>query len=93
MSRCIATENLEIHHKRRNGGNDINNAQVLCQSCHENTTTYGKQGESPPDFSSKIKELALKRAMNRCECEKPECHIGDDEITKAVIEASPKYNL
>jgi 5-methylcytosine-specific restriction endonuclease McrA len=80
MSRCKATEDLEIHHKRRDGGNDIENAQVLCQSCHVNTSTYGIEGKSPPEFSSKTKEKALIRAGNRCECKKDGCHSGDEEL-------------
>jgi len=80
MSRCINTENLEVHHKRRDGGNGIENAQVLCQSCHENTSTYGMEGKSPPEFSTKTKEGALLRAENRCECEKEGCHMSDEEI-------------
>jgi len=31
MSRCTRTANLEFHHKNRNGSNDIENAEVLCQ--------------------------------------------------------------
>jgi 5-methylcytosine-specific restriction endonuclease McrA len=86
MSRCNITQELEVHHKRRDGGNDIENAEVLCQSCHENTSTYGVEGKSPPAFSDETKKEALKRAGNRCECEKEGCHIGDDDL-KFVKEA------
>jgi hypothetical protein len=88
MSRCNATENLEIHHKRRNGENGIDNAQVLCQACHENTSTYGEEGKSPPAFSGDTKKAALKRAGNRCECEKDNCHKDSEKQArqKAIIE-------
>jgi hypothetical protein len=85
MGRCTATTNLEIHHKQRNGGNGIENAQVLCQSCHENTPSYGTPGQSPPEFSSQTKEAALKRAGNRCECEKTGCH-DSNGLSKTIVE-------
>ena len=34
MTRCTRTTNLEVHHKNRNVGNGINNAEVLCHDCH-----------------------------------------------------------
>ena len=82
MSRCGSTENLEVHHKRRDGGNDIGNAEVLCQKCHENTSTYGVHGDKPPEFSASIKEEALKRVGNRCECERTECHTNNETINR-----------
>lgn len=94
MSRCSATKNLEVHHKRRDGGNGIGNAQVLCQHCHENTSSYGTQGKSPPEFSSETKKAALERAENQCECEKDDCHSTNG--TKAIIETlrkAGKYQL
>ena len=30
MSQCTRTNNLEVHHKRRDGGNGLDNAEVLC---------------------------------------------------------------
>ena len=68
MSRCTRTTNLEVHHKRRDGGNGIDNAEVLCGQCHQATSTYGVPGETPPPFSLLTKYEALKRAGNRCEC-------------------------
>lgn len=68
MTRCSETRNLEIHHIRRDGGNDLSNAQVLCKKCHAATTTYGTSGKSPEPFSEDVKNKALKRANNRCEC-------------------------
>jgi 5-methylcytosine-specific restriction endonuclease McrA len=68
MSRCTRTSNLEIHHIRRDGGNDIFNAQVLCQQCHSATHTYGIQGPIPPSFPEDVKKRALIRAGHQCEC-------------------------
>jgi len=74
MARCVRTQNLEVHHKRIDGGNDLGNAQVLCKDCHVNTSTYGSTGhKSPPPFDVGTKESALKRAGNRCECDKGDC--------------------
>jgi 5-methylcytosine-specific restriction endonuclease McrA len=74
MGRCKATKNLEVHHKRRDGGNGINNAMVLCEDCHINTSTYGTPGNSPPPFSADVKVQALKNAGHQCECRKDNCH-------------------
>lgn len=37
MSRCTRTTNLEVHHKRKDGGNDLTNAQVLYQKWRSET--------------------------------------------------------
>lgn len=68
MARCARTRSLEVHHRRRDGGNDIGNAAVLCETCHEATSTYGVPGISPPAFSQAIKLQALINSGNRCEC-------------------------
>ncbi len=68
MARCTTTNNLEIHHIRRDGGNDLSNAQVLCQKCHVATHTYGTPGHSPLSFPQDVKDKALKRAGHQCEC-------------------------
>lgn len=73
MARCNSKTNLEVHHKRRDGGNDLDNAEVLCHDCHVNTDTYGKEGDSPKSFTQKIKEEALERAENMCECKRTGC--------------------
>lgn len=75
MARCTRTRSLEVHHKRRDGGNDLGNAIVLCQSCHAKTSTYGAPGKTPPAFDQATKEKALKRANNQCECTSMQgCH-------------------
>ncbi|MCL2722482.1 MAG: hypothetical protein FWD47_14220 [Treponema sp.] len=75
MTRCKATRNLEVHHIRVDGGNGKENARVLCQPCHENTSSYGSTGhKSPPPFSETTKAEALRHSGNRCECEKQNCH-------------------
>lgn len=68
MTRCTRTTNLEAHHIRRDGGNGIDNAKILCQKCHAATHTYGIPGKSPEPFPEYIKELALSKAGYRCEC-------------------------
>jgi len=75
MARCHRTWGLEVHHKRRDGGNGIANAEVLCKDCHAATSTYGSPGKSPEPFSQETKDKALKNAGNRCECTKTGgCH-------------------
>jgi len=75
MTRCTRTNNLEVHHKRRDGGNGLDNAEVLCSRCHAETSTYGTPGDSPPPFSEEAKKAALRRARNRCECARASgCH-------------------
>jgi 5-methylcytosine-specific restriction endonuclease McrA len=75
MNRCKSTTGLSVHHIRRDGGNEISNAKVLCGPCHENTSTFGTPGESPPPFSKATREQALKNAGNRCQCTSPSgCH-------------------
>lgn len=68
MARCTRTRDLEVHHIRRDGGNDISNAEVLCQPCHKATLTYGIPGKTPPPFSEQVKQEALKNAHNQCQC-------------------------
>jgi 5-methylcytosine-specific restriction endonuclease McrA len=68
MGRCTRTTNLEIHHIRRDGGNGLDNAKVLCQKCHAATHSYGTPGKTSPDFSQDTKDKALRRAGNQCEC-------------------------
>jgi 5-methylcytosine-specific restriction endonuclease McrA len=68
MPRCKRKVTLEVHHKRRDGGNGLNNAEVLCERCHAATSTYGVQGTSPPDFAESIKFEAKILSGNQCEC-------------------------
>lgn len=66
--RCNRTFGLEVHHKRRDGGNSLSNAEVLCGNCHAATSTYGVSGPTPAAFSEETKKQALKRAGHQCEC-------------------------
>lgn len=68
MARCTRKENLEVHHKRRDGGNGLENAEVLCKTCHQNTSTHSVPGTSPPPFSDSTKSRAFRRAKFQCEC-------------------------
>jgi 5-methylcytosine-specific restriction endonuclease McrA len=63
MPRCTRTTNLEVHHIRRNGSNGLDNAEVLCQKCHEATHSYGTGGDSPLEFSELTKVFAKQRAV------------------------------
>lgn len=66
--RCSRKNNLEVHHKRRAGGNGLANAEVLCQKCHAATSTYGVEGKTPEPFSDLTKVVALRKAGHQCEC-------------------------
>ena len=68
MARCTVKSSLEVHHKRRDGGNGLDNAEVLCQKCHKATETYGAPGKSPDPFDQATKDKALRRAGDQCEC-------------------------
>ena len=87
--RCNETKQLEVHHKHRDQGNSIDNAQVLCQHCHEKTETYGVQGESPKPFSDETKKEALKKAGERCECEIEDCHDNIDNFDNIDVPLYP----
>ena len=94
MNRCNSIGELFVHHKRRDGGNDIDNAEVLCHTCHVNTSSYGIEGKSPPEFSEETKIAAKERAGHRCECERVGCHVSVEDgriITEAL--KMPKYYL
>ncbi len=68
MARCTRKYGLEVHHKSLYGGNGLDNAEVLCQPCHEATPDYGKPGISPQDFSEDTKAKARQQTGNQCEC-------------------------
>jgi len=66
--RCSRRKNLEVHHRRRDGGDGFDNAEVLCQECHEATGSYGSPGESPPAFSDDVRDMAMELAGYQCQC-------------------------
>ena len=68
MARCSNVLGLKVHHKRRDGGNGIDNTEVLCQVCHEAAESYGTTGASPPEFSEAVKDGALINSGIQCEC-------------------------
>ena len=68
MARCWRKQNLEVHHIRRDGGDGLSNAQVLCHRCHEETSTYGVPDGAEEPFDEVNKQRALDRADNQCEC-------------------------
>ncbi len=72
MFRCTRTMSLDIYQKRQDGGDNLDNAEVLCHQCHE---ANGEKGDSPADFSELTMLAVLKRAGGHCECERTEgCH-------------------
>jgi len=74
--RCGSDKKLEVHHRNRENGNSLENAEVLCHDCHVQTSTYGQEGDSPPSFTEETKKDALKRAGGRCECTRTSCNHG-----------------
>ena len=74
MERCDETVGLEVHHKDRSAGNNLDNAQVLCQPCHKKTLSFATQGTSPPDFTEETRQAALGIAGNQCQCTRMYCH-------------------
>jgi hypothetical protein len=73
-TRCNKTRNLEYHHINRSRGGTTSNGLLLCHDCHVKTGTYGKPGDSPPDFTDEAKKEIRKRAGGRCECRRDSCH-------------------
>ena len=68
MARCYRTRELQVHHISRDGGNSLDNAEVLCPNCHEATSSYGTPGKTSPDFDQETKDKAMKHAGNQCQC-------------------------
>jgi hypothetical protein len=68
MGRCTRTRNLQVHHIRRDLGNDISNAQVLCEQCRAAACSYGAAGGRTPQFDQGIQDRALRNAENQCQC-------------------------
>jgi len=68
MVRCTRTRNLEVHHRTRDGGGGLDNALVLCASCHLGTGSNGTPGKDPLSFAEHTKKRALARAGGQCEC-------------------------
>ena len=68
MSQCLQTTNIEVRHKRSEGGNGINNAIVLCKICNAAIGFYDSKKIKPEPFPPKVVEKALKKAGNRCQC-------------------------
>ncbi len=75
MARCTRTRDLDVHHKRKDGGNGLDNAEVLCQPCHKATSSFGVPSRPANPFDEDTKQKALRRAGNQCECTKTGgCH-------------------
>lgn len=74
ITRCDATNRLEVRHKRKDRGNGIENAIVLCSDCYANKNALDAPGNSAPPFTDLTKAFALRNAGHRCECMKQNCH-------------------
>jgi hypothetical protein len=75
VSRCKRTEDLEVHHKRRNQRNRLSNAIVMCRPCYQRTPFYGLPGPSPEPLTEETTRYALRQAGHRCECKSSRgCH-------------------
>ncbi len=68
MTKCTRTEDLVVHHIRWDGGNSLENAQVLCHKCYEAAKTNGTPGKTPEPFGEHTKQLALLLSNFQCEC-------------------------
>ncbi|HMM20846.1 MAG TPA: hypothetical protein PKA10_08890 [Selenomonadales bacterium] len=68
MARCIRTRKLEVYHRKSDGGNGLDNAEVLCPACREALSAALPAGVYPPAFSAATKQTALRNSGNRCEC-------------------------
>lgn len=68
MARCTRTINLEVYHRQSSGDNDLRNAKILCETCHNAAPNYSTIGKAPSAFAEETKKAALKRAGNQCEC-------------------------
>jgi hypothetical protein len=67
-------DGLEVRHRRRKGGNELPNAQVLCGRCCIGTSSRRAAATSPPPFSQDTEGTALRRAGWQCECVRSGCH-------------------
>jgi len=75
MLRCTSKRDLQVYHIRKNGGNGIGNAVVLCSKCHVASSSYDIPGEKPPDFDQETIKNAMIRATYQCECKSSRgCH-------------------
>jgi hypothetical protein len=81
MAKRCTNDAEEIHHKRRSGGDGLDelpNAEALCEECHQNTSTHSepmpKGQKSPPPFPQGVKDAAHERAGGQCECTRENCH-------------------
>jgi hypothetical protein len=84
MSRCTLTENLRVYYKEIDGGKGIDNAQVLCHRCNANTPRGDTGEKGSLIFSNETEKEALKRAGNRCECERDDCHTNIETQTNVL---------
>ena len=69
MPQCNRTKNLKVYLKRKNGGNELDNAIVMCDECYKAFIYGGENSEDESNqFSETTKMLAMVLAHYRCEC-------------------------
>lgn len=73
MSQCQNIKNIDVRHKRSNRGNDLDNAEVLCQACYEKTAMYKQSKYVTEPFPNNIKAVAMALAKNKCQCTRVGC--------------------
>jgi hypothetical protein len=73
MARCERINDLDVYQKRRDGGDDLQNVEVLCRKCYVATATHGDPGTTTPEVDGYTKYLAWTIAGHRCECTRTHC--------------------
>jgi 5-methylcytosine-specific restriction endonuclease McrA len=73
MGRCYSQYGLEVHPIRQDGGDGLDNAEVLCARCHLAASTSGDPGGRPPDLEEATRTVARLLAGNKCQCTRATC--------------------
>ncbi len=64
-------DGLTVHHRNRYAEATPSNGIALCQPCHEETDTYGKERDARRkyyEFDEKTRMEVLENADNKCQC-------------------------
>jgi hypothetical protein len=69
MQRCSRFDGLQVYHVMRDGGNGLDNAQVLCRRCYELMDRPKAEGPEPQPFKEEVVRKALELAGYRCQCQ------------------------
>ncbi len=69
MAHCARTKGLHVYHLSLHGGEDLDNAIVLCEQCFAETPPHWRRFiNDPPDFSAEVHAEALSKAGGICQC-------------------------